>query len=133
MNQTSSGRRGRRPLLFAASLIAVGAAAGAAMFAALSGATSSDNAAAAVGGSTRTASDVASTTPQYAASAIYKKDSPGVVDIMVTEAASPQSAEGLSPFVPGGGSQQAQAEGTGFVYDKQGDIVTASHVVSGAT
>jgi putative serine protease PepD len=54
------------------------------------------------------------------------------VDITVTESASPQSGNGLSPFVPGG-SQQAQAEGTGFVYDRQGDIVTASHVVSGAT
>ena len=50
----------------------------------------------------------------------------------MTEAASSQSQGGLSPFVPGG-SQQAQAEGTGFVYDRQGDIVTASHVVSGAT
>ena len=45
----------------------------------------------------------------------------------------PGRREWVSPFGPGGSSQQAQAEGTGFVYDKSGDIVTAAHVVSGAT
>jgi putative serine protease PepD len=50
----------------------------------------------------------------------------------VTEKAS-SDAGGLSPFTPGSGSQQAQAEGTGFLYDEQGDIVTASHVVTGAS
>ena len=54
-----------------------------------------------------------------------------MVDITVTEAAS-QGAGGLSPFVPGG-SARRQAEGTGFVYDSSGNIVTAAHVVSGAT
>ena len=35
--------------------------------------------------------------------------------------------------VPTGSSGETQAEGTGFVYDKTGNIVTADHVVSGAT
>ena len=63
------------------------------------------------------------------AATIYKQDSPGVVDIRVTEAASQGQ---VSPFSPGG-SQQATAEGTGYVYDKSGHIITADHVVSGAS
>lgn len=76
--------------------------------------------------------EVAKAAAQYDAETIYRRDSPGVVDITVTEASS-QSGGGLSPFNPGGGSQQSKAEGTGFVYDTDGDIVTADHVVSGAT
>ena len=46
----------------------------------------------------------------------------------------PRAAAALSPFTPGGsGSQQTQAEGTGYVYDKSGNIITADHVVDGAT
>jgi putative serine protease PepD len=60
---------------------------------------------------------------------IYRLDSPGVVDISVTTQG---GAEGdVSPFGPGGGS--SRAEGTGFVYDPSGNIVTASHVVDGAS
>ena len=45
-----------------------------------------------------------------------------------------RAAAALSPFTPGGsGSQQSQAEGTGYVYDKAGNIITADHVVEGAT
>jgi putative serine protease PepD len=132
MNRPYTRRRGRRLLLVASSLV-VGAAAGAAAFAAVGGAVSSGSSSAAAPSSARSANDVASTTPHYDAAAIFKKDSPGVVDITVTEATSSQNGGGLSPFEPGGGSKQAKAEGTGFVYDKQGDIVTASHVVSGAT
>jgi len=62
---------------------------------------------------------------------IYKQDSPGVVDITVTSSSS--SSGGISPFTPGGGSQSTQAEGTGYVYDKSGNIITADHVVDGAT
>ena len=60
---------------------------------------------------------------------IYRLDSPGVVDIGVTTDNGSQG--GVAPFGPSGGS--ARAEGTGFVYDTRGDIVTASHVVDGAT
>jgi putative serine protease PepD len=60
---------------------------------------------------------------------IYRLDSPGVVDISVTTQGGQQGD--VSPFGPSGGS--SRAEGTGFVYDTSGHIVTASHVVDGAT
>lgn len=56
---------------------------------------------------------------------IAAKYSAGVVEIDATTTASP------SPF-PGDGGSSA-AEGTGFVYDAKGDIVTNAHVVSGAS
>jgi len=123
-------RRRRRPLLIAAPFVA-GAAAGVGLFAAL-GSTSS-SAPVAANGATQVGTDVALKAVQFNAQTIYKQDSPGVVDITVTEASSQGDNGGLSPFTPGGGSQQAQAEGTGFVYDENGDILTAAHVVSGAT
>jgi putative serine protease PepD len=52
---------------------------------------------------------------------IYQRSYQGVVDITV------DSNSGGSTF---GGSQ---AEGSGFVYDKRGDIITNQHVVAGAT
>jgi putative serine protease PepD len=72
---------------------------------------------------------IASTATSLSAEQIYRQDSPGVVDISVTTGAGTQN--GVSPFGPGGGS--GRAEGTGFVYDKAGNIVTASHVVEGAS
>ena len=51
---------------------------------------------------------------------IYKRTYQGVVDLTVT------SSTGGSQFF-GGGSQQA--EGSGFVYDNEGHIVTNQHVV----
>ena len=59
---------------------------------------------------------------------IYRKDSPGVVDITVT---SQQPASG--GLFGGSGTQQTEGEGAGVVYDKKGDILTDQHVVSGAT
>jgi putative serine protease PepD len=58
---------------------------------------------------------------------IYKTDSPGVVDILVT------TNGGQSQSLFGGGSPQSQAEGAGVVYDTKGNILTDEHVVSGAT
>jgi putative serine protease PepD len=63
-------------------------------------------------------------------SEIYKRDGPGVVEITVTESAS----GGSSPFPFGnGGSQSQKAQGSGFVYDTNGNIVTNEHVVDGAS
>ena len=123
---------GRRVLLIAA-LLAAGAVAGAGLLAGL-GATDSTgpSTASATAAASTASTNIAQTATRLDAPTIYKLDSPGVVDITVTEAAS-QSGGGLSPFAPGGGSQQAQAEGTGFVYDKSGNIITADHVVSGAS
>jgi putative serine protease PepD len=57
---------------------------------------------------------------------LAKASIPSVVEIDSTS-----TSGGNSPF-PGGGSSSQSAEGTGFVYDTKGDIVTNDHVVSGA-
>jgi len=62
---------------------------------------------------------------------IYQADGPGVVDIQV---GSTTTSTGLGGFFGfgGGQTQQTLAEGSGFVLNKGGDIVTAEHVVTGA-
>jgi putative serine protease PepD len=92
---------------------------------------SNSNGSAATPAAAAVSTNVAQTATQFDAETIYTRDSPGVVDITVTQGAS-GNGNSLSPFNPGG-SQQAQAEGTGYVYDKSGNIVTADHVVEGAT
>src|SRR5213594_2245983 len=78
------------------------------------------------------ASASASTAAQAAATSalsvneIYRRAKSGVVEVIATE---PSSA---SPF-PGQGSQSSQAQGSGFVYDADGHIVTNEHVVDAAT
>jgi putative serine protease PepD len=57
--------------------------------------------------------------------AIYQRTYQGVVDLTV------DTNSDFSPFGGGGGSEQA--EGSGFVYDSRGDIITNQHVVDGAT
>ncbi|MFL5955319.1 MAG: S1C family serine protease [Gaiellaceae bacterium] len=57
---------------------------------------------------------------------IAKAATPGVVEVDAVQGASD------SPF-PQAQSGGGTAEGTGFVYDTKGDIVTNQHVVSGAT
>ena len=54
---------------------------------------------------------------------IYKRDAPSVVEITVT------TRSNTNFF---GQSQTSEAQGSGFVYDAQGDIVTDQHVVAGA-
>ncbi|MEA2142800.1 MAG: putative serine protease PepD [Solirubrobacteraceae bacterium] len=65
------------------------------------------------------------------AEALYASTSAGVVDIKATGVSSASARP--TPF--GGPPQQPQstASGTGFVIDKDGHIVTASHVVDGAS
>jgi putative serine protease PepD len=107
----------------------IGVAAGAAALAGLGGrGTAAATASATTRQAARASALIASVSPRFDAQAIYARDSPGVVDITVTE---PAAQSGLSPFLPGSGP--TQAEGTGFVYDKTGDIITADHVVAGAT
>jgi putative serine protease PepD len=57
---------------------------------------------------------------------ISKRDSNSVVEITST-------LRSTGNGFPGGDSGASEAEGTGFVYDVQGDIVTNNHVVDGAT
>ena len=61
------------------------------------------------------------------AKAIYASASQGVVEITATGTGTSQPG----PF--GGGSSQSTATGSGFVVDAQGHIVTAAHVVDGAS
>ncbi|HKC77143.1 MAG TPA: trypsin-like peptidase domain-containing protein [Gaiellaceae bacterium] len=63
---------------------------------------------------------------------LYKDDAPGVVDITVESTTSGGSSGGF-PFGTPNGSQKSEAEGTGFVIDTKGDILTAEHVVDNAT
>jgi putative serine protease PepD len=72
--------------------------------------------------STATASTAATTTT---AATIYRRASKGVVDVVV------QTSSGPDGFGPPGAV--AEAEGTGFVIDRKGHIVTNQHVVDGAT
>src|SRR2546422_9032502 len=55
---------------------------------------------------------------------IYRRSYKGVVEITVTTQTNPQLF---------GGSQTQQAQGSGFVYNDNGDIVTNEHVVDGAS
>jgi 2-alkenal reductase len=66
------------------------------------------------------ATSVSTTSSGRTVADIYKAESPGVVQIIATSS--------------GGsfGSQGQSAEGTGFVIDKAGDILTNEHVVDGA-
>lgn len=105
--------------------LVLGAGAGAGVYAGVQG-----------GDSTPRATTVVASVPAQSASTtststpltdIYKNDAPGVVDIVVNTTTT--SNNGF--FGPT--QQQGQAEGTGFVYDSKGDIVTAAHVVDGET
>jgi putative serine protease PepD len=75
--------------------------------------------------STTNTSDASSTNVD--AKAIYASAAAGVVDITATGTGASQPG----PF--GQGSSQSTATGSGFVVDGQGHIVTAAHVIDGAT
>ena len=131
MNETDGTRAGHRRTARVAAVLVAGAAIGAGAFAGVESLTTGDSApntqSQAVAASTAT---VAQKAAQYDAETIYKRANKGVVDLTVTTS-NTQSGGGISPFGPGGGS--GKAEGTGFVYDTSGHIVTAAHVVEGAT
>src|SRR6476619_482981 len=67
--------------------------------------------------------DTASASP-LSVNQIYRRAYRGVVEITVTEG-------GTASPIPGGG--QGQAQGSGWVYDSDGHIVTNDHVVHGST
>src|ERR687886_1847539 len=63
---------------------------------------------------------------------IYRRANPGVVDIKVRQSSSAGPDQFGGPGGNGSG-QESQAEGSGFVIDGDGHIVTNQHVVDGAT
>jgi putative serine protease PepD len=108
-----------------AAALALGGGIGAAVYAGLAGGSGAPSATTAAVVPTTTVQPAASTTTTSSLTTIYKNATPGVVDITVTEA---PTSNGF-----GLGQQSTTAEGTGFVFDTKGDIVTAAHVVDGAT
>jgi S1-C subfamily serine protease len=77
-------------------------------------------------GVSSTATSPSSSSAGHGVNAVYRATSPGVVEIVVT------TGGGSSDF-PFGQGQQSKAQGSGWVYDKLGHIVTNHHVVAGAT
>jgi S1-C subfamily serine protease len=66
----------------------------------------------------------ASATSSLSVNEIYRRAYKGVVELTVT------SNQGATPF---GGTNTQRAQGSGWVYDTNGNIVTNEHVVDGAT
>jgi putative serine protease PepD len=118
VNQRTILRRGA-PIVAA---LALGGGAGAGIYAAASsGTVNTPTASTAV----PTAQPAAVKTTVANLTQLYDNVTPGVVDITVTSSAAGNN------LGPGGGT--TQAEGTGFVVDTAGHIVTNQHVVDGAT
>ena len=115
--------RRSRPTIVASLLAAacLGAGGGAVAYATLSG---GDTVVKQV--TVKQAESVASSSAPLSVNQIYRKTNRGVVEITVTT-----SGGDNSPF-PGGGGGTAQAQGSGWVYDTDGHIVTNDHVVDGA-
>ena len=77
----------------------------------------------------RTGSQVANVTAnQLSVGEIAQRDTKSVVEVIATDAASTST----SPY-PYGQQGSSQAEGTGWVYDNAGHIVTNNHVINGAS
>src|SRR5215211_104739 len=119
-------RPGKRTLASLAAALAIGGAGVVAGYglAGNDGSSTGDaNAAAAVA----RAQPAASTKKNLSINEIYDRAGPGVVEITVA------TSSGSSGGYPFGGGGTATAQGSGFVYDTSGHIVTNAHVVEGAT
>jgi len=112
----------RSPLLTLSAAVAagalIGAGGGVGTYAALSGNSKTVVRQVSVGDS-----QPAAATSGLSVNSIYKRTNRGVVDVKVNSQAS-------NAF---GGTQSQSAEGSGFVYDSSGHVITNQHVVAGAT
>ncbi|HWE83151.1 MAG TPA: trypsin-like peptidase domain-containing protein [Gaiellaceae bacterium] len=114
----------------AVAILGAGAGIGAGIFAAVAPPTTTTTVV--EGSASAPAPSLASSTTGMSVNAVYKRTHEGVVDITVDSTSNGSAQPGGSPF-NFGGSQETQAEGSGWVLDSKGDIVTNEHVVSGAT
>src|ERR687888_1848061 len=115
------------PYLFAAAALAAGAGVGAGSYAAFG--SNSGNATTIVQPASASGSPTAAT-KTLSVNGVYSAARDGVVEITTT---SNSASSDNSPFPFGGGSQRSKAQGSGFVYDTDGHIITNDHVVSGAS
>jgi putative serine protease PepD len=129
MNPRPANSRLRRALPLAVAL-AIGAAAGAGAYALTNHSSGTPSASPLVVPAQPASSSTTSSADSL--TQLYKQDAPGVVDITV-QLPSSNGSSGSFPFGNPGGSQKAEAEGTGFEIDSKGDILTAEHVVDGAS
>ena len=113
--------RRRLTLLIAGALVSLAIAAGGATFALLAGTATTT----VVRNVTVPSSQIASTTSSLSVGQIYKQAYRGVVEITVTSMQTARTPFGLD-------SQTQKAQGSGFVVDASGDIVTNEHVIAGA-
>jgi putative serine protease PepD len=118
-------RRAFRTGAIVAAAVVVGAGAGAGVYAASQNDSSHSPATASVVATQPTAAKTTTTSLEQ----LYKDVTPGVVDIVASGSSSSGQSDQFGN--PQGGS--SSAEGTGFVYDSQGDIITNAHVVDGAS
>jgi putative serine protease PepD len=106
-------------------LAGLGAVVGAALYASFaSGTTTTVYASPAAGGAPDV--PVSGSGKALTASQIYRLASPGIVDIKIVKVETNDN-----PYFGPTGPQTVHGEGTGFVYDRRGDIVTNDHVVGG--
>ncbi len=106
----------------ALAILALGAGAGAGVYSAV--APSNTTTVVRDVGSTGAIENASATSSAISVPTVYERTHEGVVDITVTETGGSSLGSGATPA--------ATAEGSGWVYDTKGDIVTNDHVVSGA-
>jgi putative serine protease PepD len=81
---------------------------------------------------TPTTTNTANTSGSLSVGEVAKAVAPGVVEVDAAQASSSGGSQTV-PFGGGGSGGTAEAEGTGFVIDTAGHIVTNEHVIQGAS
>jgi putative serine protease PepD len=129
----SSSRRRAAALVAVVVLVGAGAAAVAYGLGAHRASTTTQAVATTVASSaSATTTRTANTSGPQTIAQIAKDVTPGVVEVDVTTSTSSGGSQTV-PFGGGGSGGTAEAEGTGFVVDTAGHIVTNEHVVQGAS